>query len=379
MFEKWATAQPQTATPYRSSPANIADLLAQADALDASDVLLSSNAAARIRVGGELRATEQGPLSADDILTFLEPWLSRGNTEMLDEAGSCDLTIRRKTAAATTRYRVNLFKQERGLAAAFRPIKSQVPTLEDLNLPADFHHLTRHHSGLVLMVGTAGSGKSTTLVALIEQLNRTTAKHIITLEDPIEYTYVPRGCLIHQREVGTHVADFSTGLRAALRESPDVILVGEMRDRETIAAALTAAETGHLVLSTLHSGSAAMAIDRVVDVFPEHQQQQVRYQLADVLRAVVSQVLLPSRGPSLRVPAYQKLVVTPAVSTKIRENRGHQMETELQKGAANGMVTLERSLARLVQQGALSFEVAEAVAPDPVLLTEMVQRSETLR
>ena len=366
-------ASPPTTTPYRAPTGDIADLLTRAESLDASDVLLSAGAPARARVAGELQSLEQGPLSTENILAFLEPWMSKTDQQVLDRDGSCDLTVQRPTSATVRRYRVNLFKQERGVAAALRPIKSQIPTLDELNLPADFTELTRHRSGLVLMVGTAGSGKSTTLVALIEHLNRTTAKHIITLEDPIEYSYTPQRCLIHQREVGAHVADFSTGLRAALRESPDVILLGEMRDRETIAATLTAAETGHLVLSTLHSGSAAMAIDRVIDVFPQHQQQQVRYQLADVLRAVVTQILLPSSGPTARVPAYERLVVTPAVSTKIRDQRCHQMETELQKGAAEGMVTLERSLARLVQRGALSLEVATAAAPDPRLLAQMVR------
>lgn len=368
-----ATAAAPRTTPYRAAAAGIPAVLTRAESLDASDVLLSGGAPARLRVGGELEPFEGGELGAEDILSFLEPWMTKADHEALEREGSCDLTVRRPPEAAVRRYRVNLFKQERGVAAAFRPIQSAIPTLEELNLPADFNELTRHRSGLVLMVGTAGSGKSTTLVALIEHLNRTGAKHIITLEDPIEYTYAPRGCLIHQREVGKHVADFSTGLRAALRESPDVILVGEMRDRETIAAALTAAETGHLVLSTLHSGNAAMAIDRVIDVFPQHQQQQVRYQLADVLRAVVTQILLPSTTPKSRVPAYEKLVVTPAVSTKIRDNRCHQMETELQKGAAEGMVPLERSLARLVKRGALRLEVAAEAASDPQLLAQMVR------
>jgi len=219
-------------------------------------------------------------------------------------------------------------------------------------------------SGLVLMTGQAGSGKSTTLAALIEHLNQTRPCHVITLEDPIEYLYTSRLCLIQQREVGRHVADFSVGLRAALRESPDVILLGEMRDRPTIAAALTAAETGHLVLSTLHCYSAPLAVDRIVDIFPGHQQPQVRNQLAGVLRAVVTQVLIPSLTPGRRVPAFEKLMVTDAVATKVRESRGHQLLTEIQTGREGGMVSLERSLASLVHAGEISLETALGVAND---------------
>jgi twitching motility protein PilT len=363
-FHPGAGVEPQ---PPKSG--GVADVLQHAHSVEASDVLLSSNGPPRIRVGGKLQTLDQLTFSVDDILQSLSSAMGEEDHARLKNNGSCDLAF----TEHGVRYRVNVFQQERGIAAAFRPIRSNVPSLDDLNLPSHFYELTKHRSGLVLMVGTAGSGKSTTLVALIEQLNRSVDKHVITLEDPIEYLYEPKRCLIHQREVGRHVPDFSTGLRAALRESPDVILVGEMRDRETITAALTAAETGHLVLSTLHSGSAAMAIDRIVDVFPEHQQQQVRYQLSDVLRAVVTQFLLPSTTPPLRVPAYEKLAVTSAVSTKIRENRTHQIETELQKGRASGMVPLELSLARLVQRRLLSLETAHEMAGDPLYLEQLIK------
>jgi len=355
--------------PYRSS-GSIQQLLNHTEELDASDVIFSSSEAPRARVGGDLRRLEHRPLGEEDVLALVDPAMSDADRATFEADGSCDFAF---TTERGSRYRVNLFKQERGFAAAFRPIRTEVPTLESLNLPSDFRELTMHRSGLVLMVGTAGSGKSTTLVALIEQLNRTVDKHIITLEDPIEYTYAPNRCLIHQREVGRHVSDFSTGLRAALRESPDIVLVGEMRDRDTISAVLTAAETGHLVLSTLHSGNSAMAIDRIVDVYPEHQQSQVRYQLADVLRAVVTQVLLPSTQPPLRVAAYERLEVTSAVSTKIRENRCHQIETELQKGRAEGMVPLELSLARLVKRNLLSRQTALTIAADTLLLEQLIR------
>jgi twitching motility protein PilT len=333
--------------------------------------LLSSNAAPRVRIGGSLQRLDQQPHSVEELLEYVEPAMGQTDDEAFESEGSCDVAL---TSAHGARYRANLFKQERGLALALRPIGREVPTLDALGLPQDFQQLTRHRSGLVLMAGTAGSGKSTTLVALIEHLNRTVDKHIITLEDPIEYLYRPQRCLIHQRELGRHVSGFSSGLRAALRESPDVILVGEMRDRETISAALTAAETGHLVLSTLHSANAAMAIERIIDIFPDSQQTQVRYQLANVLRAVVTQILLPSTEPPLRVAAYERLEVTSAVSTKIRENRGHQIETELQRGRAEGMVPLELSLARLVQRKRISFELAHQTARDPLLLEQLVRQ-----
>ena len=354
---------------YRSN-GSIDDVLARAASFDASDVLISSCSPPRARVCGALRMLEGVTPTHEELLAFLEPSMHDSDRRDFEETGSADVAF---VGAMGTRYRVNLFKQERGLAAAFRPIKQTIPTLEELNLPASFYDLASHRHGLVLMVGTAGSGKSTTLVSLIEHLNKTTDKHIITLEDPIEYTYTPQRCLIHQREVGRHVSSFGHGLRAALRESPDVILVGEMRDAETISAAITAAETGHLVLSTLHSGNAAMAIHRIVDVFPEHQQEQVLSQIAHVLRAVVTQILLPSTRPPMRVPAYERLIVTSAVSTKIRENRVHQIETELQRGRAEGMIPLELSLARLVKQNLLSFDIARETAPDPLLFEQLTR------
>ena len=215
------------------------------------------------------------------------------------------------------------------------------------------------------MTGRAGSGKSTTLVSLIEHLNRTRPKNVITLEDPIEYEYTPRRCLIHQREVGAQVESFAAGLRAALRESPDVILVGEMRDRETIAAALTAAETGHLVLSTMHCASAASAVDRIIDVFPEHQQQQVRLQLSTTLRAVITQALVPATTPPLRYPAYEKMMVTPPIAAMIRDGKVHQIPSVIQTSRDDGMVPFDRTLAALVRAGKVSQAVAREYAASP--------------
>ncbi len=342
------------------------DLLQRARIENASDVLVSTGIDARLRVGGELVEMSGTAVDRDRLLAFLgDAWDERARS-VLDATGSADLAF----VHMGSRYRVNVFRQIGGLAAAFRPVRVDAPSLGDLGLPDELYRLIEYRNGLVLMTGTAGSGKSTTLVALLERLNRTQPKHVITLEDPIEYTYGRGVAMIHQREVGVHVESFSAGLRAALREAPDVILLGEMRDRDTIAAALTAAETGHLVLSTLHCADAGMAVDRIIDVFPEHQQAQVRDQLASVLRAVVTQILLPSLQPPARVPAFEKLLVNTAVATKIRERRGHQMRSEIQTGRAEGMVPLELVLARLVREHRISRATARAAAHDPQLLED---------
>src|SRR5262249_53516261 len=233
-------------------------------------------------------------------------------------------------------------------------------SLAELGLPKDLESLTDLSDGLVLLVGPSGTGKSTTLAALLEHLNQTRSRHVVTIEDPVEFEYVSNRCLVHQREVGRDVESFAAGLRAALRESPDVILVGEMRDSETFAAALTAAETGHLVFSTLHSGSAPMAIDRIIDSFPPHQQAQVRGQLASVLRAIVTQLLLPGAEPGRLVPAIERMHLTHAIAHKIRDGRGHQIGDAIHTGRADGMVSLEASPADLVRRGQITPATASA-------------------
>ena len=336
----------------------------------ASDLLLSAGRSPHMRLAGELCQLSHGPVTESEILALAAPALDDAHRRELERTGSTDSALELVGAVGLPmRLRLNLFRQSGGLAAALRPIRSDVPTLAELHLPAELHQLTGYSSGLVLVTGRAGAGKSTTLVALIEELNRTAARHVITLEDPIEYRYQPDRCLIHQREVGVQVDSFAGGLRAALRESPDVILVGEMRDQGTIAAALTAAETGHLVLSTMHCASAWLAVDRVIDVFPERQQQQVRQQLALTLRAVLTQVLVPGMVPPLRYPAHEKMVVTGAVASQIRDGKVHQLPTLIQTGRGSGMVPMERSLAALVRSGKVSPEAARAAAPDPARLT----------
>lgn len=381
------TAAPPAAVPYQApafaaapleplreepllDPGPLGSVLAHAARERASDILLSHGCNARLRVAGEITELPGHTIDEAMLRTLLAPVLGARAQHELRQTGSTDLAIRVLTDGRAQRYRANLFLQQSGLAMALRPVRADPPTLDLLNLPDELCELAALPSGLVLMTGTAGSGKSTTLVALIEHINRTAAKHVITLEDPIEYEYKHRRALVHQRQLGVHVSTFSEGLRAALRESPDVILVGEMRDHATMAAALTAAETGHLVLSTLHAADAAMALDRVIDSFPEHQQSQVRFQLSGVLRAVVTQRLLPSRTLPQRVPAIELLRVNTAVATKIREGRGHQLQSEIQKGRADGMLSFEVTLAALVRRGLLAPEAAMAHSTNPVVMAE---------
>jgi len=331
----------------------------------ASDIFLSSGRPPFIRHGGEVVTLEQTPIDPDAMRGFVETLLEPEVLDRLKTHGSADAGWE----YGGTRYRVHAFSQIDGLSLALRPIRTDLPNLHSLGLPESFHRLTQWRNGLVLMTGMAGSGKSTTLIALLERLCRTSAKHIVTLEDPIEYRFTSHSALVHQRELGTHVSSFAEGLRAAMREAPDIILLGEMRDRETIAAALTAAETGHLVLSTLHCANAATAIDRIVDAFEEHRHGMVRSQLATVLRAVVSQALLPSTRPPRRVPAYELLLNNTAVASKIREGRGHQLRSELHPGRAEGMIPMEATLDALVQRGEITAELARQVAPNASLLS----------
>ena len=359
-----ALASPSTSTSVRRT-AGLESLVV--DALDrgASDIILSEGRSPRLRFAGQLESEDRPATTAQDIEGFLAAHMTSETRARFDETGSADLACTLDTAEEPRRFRTNLFRHQAGLCLTLRPIRDRIPTLEELGLPRSLAALGTLLDGLVLLNGPAGSGKSTTLAALVGEINRTRATHVITLEDPIEYLHTPQRSLIHQREVGSHVESFSSGLRAALRESPDVILVGEMRDLETISLALTAAETGHLVLSTLHSGTGAMAIDRIIDVFPDAQQAQVRIQLASVLRAVVTQRLLPAQEPGERVPAVEVLRASYAIAAQIRERKTHQLATQIQLGQDEGMIPLERSLVELVRTGRITRETALAAARSP--------------
>ena len=274
---------------------------------------------------------------------------------------------------------MNIFTHLAGISAALRPLWENIPPLDELHLPDRLHALVAPPSGLVLVAGLAGSGKSTTMAVLVEHLNSTRARHIITLEDPIEFVFTRRRSVVHQREVGTHIDSFASGLRAALRESPDVILVGELRDRETIALALTAAETGHLVLATIHSASAMTAIDRIVDVFQENQQPQVRGQLANVLRTIVTQRLLPGREPGRRVPGLEILNVNHAVASHVREGKIHMIPGQMQMGGDEAMLPFDRCLVDLCRRGLLTPAVAVDAARDPDFVRGAVGAGRGLR
>jgi twitching motility protein PilT len=344
-------------------------LLDQALLQNASDLFLSSGKPPRIRKNGLISSLNAGIPSRGQILGLVPD--EAGRTE-LERSGSVDFAVRWELPDGPRRVRINVFRHLDGVAAALRPVRRRAPQLSELSLPDDLHQLATFPNGLVLVTGVAGSGKSTTLAAFVDYLNRTRPRHIITIEDPIEYEHREIQCMIHQREVGSNVESFATGLRAALRESPDVILLGEMRDLDTIAAALTAAETGHLVLSTLHSGSASTAVNRIVDVFPGHQQAHIRTQLSLSLRAVLSQRLVPSRAGGL-VPAVEKLLVTPAVANGIREGQDHFMRNAMLTGGEDGMITLERSLATLVRERLIDRETALRTATDPKVLLHLLE------
>ena len=355
-------------SPARPDPELVA-LLDQALLQNASDLFLSSGKPPRIRRNGLISALDAGAPSRQQILGLVPDDDARRE---LEQSGSVDFAVRWEMPDGPRRIRINVFRHLDGVAAALRPIRRRAPQLSELSLPEDLHQLATFPNGLVLVAGVAGSGKSSTLAALVDYLNRTRPRHIITIEDPIEYEHREIQCMIHQREVGSNVESFATGLRAALRESPDVILLGEMRDLDTISAALTAAETGHLVLSTLHSGSASTAVNRIVDVFPGHQQAHIRTQLALSLRAVLSQRLVPSRAGGL-VPALEKLLVTPAVANGIREGQDHFMRNAMLAGGDDGMITLERSLATLVRDRLIDRETALRTATDPKLLLHLLE------
>jgi len=256
------------------------------------------------------------------------------------------------------RQRVNVFRQQKHLTCVMRIINDKIPTFEELNLPEVLRELVREPRGLILVTGPTGSGKSTTLAAMVDYINSNYARHILTAEDPVEYVYTPKKSLIHQRDVGVDVASFESALRSAMREDPDVILIGEMRDYETISAAVTAAETGHLVLSTLHTTGAASTIDRIIDVFPPHNQQQIRTQLASVLKGVVTQTLVPTANGQGRVAAFEIMIGTDAVLNLIRENKGHQLNSTIQTGSKAGMILLDTYLATLVRNGTIKMNDA---------------------
>ncbi len=344
----------------------INELVMEAREKGASDLHISSSIPTTWRINGTLYDcghTITSNAAKEMILSLL------GDDQLaLLEAGE-DLDFAFETPDFC-RQRVNVFRFNGKLAATIRLLNDKIPTLSELNLPDVLTKLADEPRGLILVTGPTGSGKSTTLAAMIDHINHTRSEHILTIEDPIEYVYELDRATIHQREVGSDVKSFAGALRSALREDPDIILVGEMRDYETISAAITAAETGHLVMSTLHTIGAAQTIDRIIDSCPPEKQNQIRTQLSSVLKGVITQSLIPTLGGKGRIAATEILIGTDAVCNLIRENKCHQMQTIMQSGASLGMHTLNSDLSRLVAEGTISKENALAVSPDKSDLME---------
>ncbi len=324
-------------------------LLRDAVEKNASDLHLSAGQPPRLRVDGDLAPLDYPVQSPEDVMACVETVLDAEQKKHFETEHELDLACQ---LDGVGRFRVNVFMQSRGPGAVLRKIPTVIPTLESLNLPPIFMQLCEKERGLVLVTGPTGSGKSTTLAAMVDHINNTWDAHILTVEDPIEFVHQSKRCLVNQREVGPHTGSFANALKSALREDPDVILVGEMRDLETISLALTAAETGHLVFGTLHTSSAAKTIDRIIDVFPSGQQGQIRTMLSESLEAVIAQRLLKKKGGG-RVAATEILVGVPAVRNLIREAKLHQIPSAMQTGSQHGMQTMDAALADLQKKGLL--------------------------
>src|SRR6187401_1163253 len=341
---------------------DITELLAFAVKNKASDLHLSSGLPPMIRVHGDIRRINLPPMEHDDVHAMVYDIMSDQQRKMYEETLECDFSFAVPNLA---RFRVNAFNQQRGASAAFRTIPSKVLSLEELNAPKAFAELTQRPRGLILVTGPTGSGKSTTLAAMVNHVNENEYGHVLTIEDPIEFQHESKKCLINQREVGPHTLSFSNALRSALREDPDYILVGGMRDLETIRLALTAAETGHLVFGTLHTSSAAKTIDRIIDVFPAAEKEMVRAMLSESLRTVISQSLMKTKDGAGRVAAHEIMLGNAAIRNLIRENKVAQMYSAIQTGTNVGMHTLDQNLADLVRRNVVSAAEARGKAKFP--------------
>jgi twitching motility protein PilT len=338
---------------------DISDLLAFSVKNKASDLHLSAGLPPMIRVHGDVRKINLPSMDHSQVHDMVYDIMNDGQRKVYEETLECDFSFEIPNLA---RFRVNAFNQNRGAGAVFRTIPSKIMSLEELNCPPIFKDIAQNPRGLVLVTGPTGSGKSTTLAAMVDYVNENEFGHILTVEDPIEFVHQSKKCLINQREVGPHTLSFSNALRSALREDPDVILVGEMRDLETIRLALSAAETGHLVFGTLHTSSAAKTIDRVVDVFPAAEKEMVRSMLSESLRAVISQTLCKTKDESGRVAAHEIMIGTPAIRNLIRENKIAQMYSSIQTGQNVGMQTLDQNLQDLVRRNVISIVEARQKA-----------------
>ncbi len=340
---------------------HIDDLLLEAVQRSASDLHLTEKLPPMIRMDGRLMRLNYEPLGAQDIQRLIYDILTDQQIQWFEKVRELDFSY---TLHGVGRFRFNVYRQRGCVGAAMRAIPSRIPTLDDLRLPAILRELTRKPSGLVLVTGPTGSGKSTTLASMIDIINSERDCHVVTIEDPIEYLHSHKRAMVNQRELGQDTNSFENALRAVLREDPDVILIGELRDLETIAAAITMAETGHLVFATLHTRNAPQTIDRLVDVFPPHQQSQIKVQLSNALEAVIAQQLLPRCGGG-RVPAVEIMLANSAVRNLIREGRSEQLASIIETGASVGMQTMDRALVNLVRKNAITMDTARNVSLDP--------------
>jgi twitching motility protein PilT len=355
------------------TPLSIDALLEQLVALNASDLHVTAGSPPVVRVRGALERLEEVPRQTpEDTLRLLYQIMSSEQQKTLETKGQLDMSY---SIPGLARFRVNVYSQRESLAAAFRVIPREMKTLEELGLPEALVHFAQKPRGLVLVTGPTGSGKSTTLAAIIDEINRTRPQHIITIEDPIEFLHRHKMSIVNQREIGADTGSFAEALRAALRQDPDVILVGEMRDLETISTALTAAETGHLVFGTLHTQSAPSTIDRIIDVFAAEQQEQVRIQLAMTLQGVVTQSLLPTADKTGRVAALEILFPDDAVRNLIRQAKVEQIYNVMHTGGERGMQTMEQALATLVRKHVVTKEAAIGCSSRPEQLLGALERS----